>query len=116
MFSAVFVFRTISQGRFTFETVGQVVSIGFSLAFLYVRIALPRFLNGSVPRITALLYISTGWSVFVYLMGLVKGFSPFGLCGLLLVLLILWYLLKNVRRLAAGAQASSLQGTPLGPE
>jgi hypothetical protein len=62
-----------------------------------------------------LLYVSTGWVVFVFLLGLLEGLAPVALFTLVLSLLILWYLLKNVRRLAAEAQvASSEAAVPSG--
>ena len=95
------------QGAFKLPTGIAVIGIGFSLAFLYVGIALPGLLRGCAGRVVTLLYVSTGWVVFVFLLGLREELAPVAVVTLLLSLLILWYLLKNVRRLAAEAQASS---------
>jgi hypothetical protein len=102
------------QGPVAIPTIIGVVGIGFSAAFLYVGISLPRLLRSSASRIVTLLYVSTGWVVFVFLLGLVEGLAPVAVVTLLLSLLILWYLLKNIRRLAAEAQASSSGAVPSG--
>ena len=103
--------RVSLQGPVTITTVVEVIGIGFSLAFLYVGISLTRLLRSSARHIVALLYASTGWSASVYLLSLLQGLSPsawsVGLVAFILALLILWYLLKNVRRLAPEAQVSS---------
>lgn len=82
------------------------ISIGFSLVFVYVGFTLPKLLRVSANRIVMLLYASTAWTVFFFLLSLLGGPSVFGLVALVLTLLILWYLLKNVRRLAAEVQAT----------
>jgi hypothetical protein len=88
------------------------VSVVFSLAFLYVGFFLTGLLRSSTGRIVTLLYTSAGWTLFAFLLStLLHGFVSSGSVVLILTLLILWYLLKNVRRLAAEAQAS-VPGTP----
>ena len=91
------------------------ISIGFSLAFVYVGFTLPKLLRVSANRIVMLLYASTAWTVFFFLLSLLGGPSVFGLVALVLTLLILWYLLKNVRRLAAEVQAAPSEAPPPGP-
>ena len=95
------------QGPLKLPTGIGIIGIGFSLAFLYVGFSLPRLLRSSAGRIVTLLYVSTGWVVFVFLLGLREELAPIAVVTLVLSLLILWYLLRNVRRLAAEAQASS---------
>lgn len=96
------------EGPLIFAIVVGIIGIGFSLAFLYAGFSLPRLLTSSAGRIVTLLYVSTGWVVFVFLLGLLEAQpTPVALFTLVLSLLILWYLLKNVRRLAAEAQVSS---------
>jgi hypothetical protein len=102
-----------SQGAVIAIAIG-IIGIGFSLAFLYVGFSLPALLRSSPGRIATLLYVSTGWVVFVFLVGLLEGLAPVALITLILSLLILWYLLKNVRRLAAEAQVSSAGTVPSG--
>lgn len=95
------------QGAFVLATVVGIIGIGFSLAFVYVGFALPGLLARSAGRIVTLLYVSGGWVLFVFVLGLVEGLAPVAVFILVLSLLILWYLLKNVRRLAAEAQAGA---------
>jgi len=52
--------------------------------------------------------------VFVFLLGLLEGLAPIAVVTLVLSLPILWYLLKNVRRLAVEAQASVSGTVPFG--
>ncbi len=77
------------------------ISIGFSLAFVYVGFTLPKLLRGSASRIVTLLYASAGWTVFFFLLSLLGGPSTFGLVTL-------------VRRLAAEAQAAPSEPPPSG--
>lgn len=91
------------------------ISIGFSLAFVYVGFTLPKLLRVSANRIVTLLYASTVWTVIFFLLSLLGEPSVFDLVALVLTLLILWYLLKNVRRLAAEAQAAPSEAPPPGP-
>jgi hypothetical protein len=82
------------------------ISIVFSLAFLYVGFALAGLLKSHANRIVALLYASGALTVLLFLLSLLGGFVPFALISCILTLLILWYLLKNIRRLTAEAHAS----------
>ena len=77
------------------------------VTFLYVGFSLAGLLRTSVGQIITLLYASTGWSVLIFLLSLLQGLDPVRLGVLILALLILWYLLVNVRRLAAEAQTAS---------
>jgi len=81
-----------------------VVGISFSIAFLYVGALLPALLRTAVNRIAALLYVSAGWLVVSSVPGFFLGDRTWALVGLAIGLLIVWYLLRNVRRLAAEAQ------------
>lgn len=94
----VFAFRVVLLGAGIFLAVVALISVGFSLAFAYFGFTLPKLLRGSAGRIGTLLYASAGWSVFCFLLSLLGGPSAFG-----------WYLLKNVRRLAAESQAASCE-------
>ena len=96
-------------------TIVGLISIGFSLAFVYVGFTLPKLLRVSANRIVTLLYASTVWTVIFFLLSLLGEPSVFDLVALVLTLLILWYLLKNVRRLAAEAQAAPSEAPPPGP-
>jgi len=96
----------------TMGAIVEVVTIGFSLAFVYVGLALSKLLRRSAGRITTLLYVSAGWTVFAFLLSIFAGPTALGLSTLILSLLILWYLLKNVRRLAVEAQQAAPSGPP----
>ena len=111
---AFFALRVSLLGAGIFGLIVEILSIGFSLAFVYVGFTLPKMLRESASRIVTLLYVSAGWTVFFFLVSLLGGPSVFGLVSLILSLLILWYLLKNVRRLAAEAQASPVEPRPFG--
>jgi hypothetical protein len=84
----------------------EVITIAFSLAFVYVGFTLSNLLRSSASRIATLLYASAGWSVFAFLLSVLGGPSAIALFTLILSLLIVWYLLKNVRRLAGEGQAA----------
>jgi hypothetical protein len=84
----------------------EVITITFSLAFVYVGFTLSTLLRSSASRVATLLYASAGWSVFAFLLSVLGGPSVIALFTLILSLLIVWYLLKNVRRLAGQAQAA----------
>lgn len=84
----------------------EVITIAFSLAFVYVGFTLSKLLRSSASRVATLLYASAGWSVFAFLLSVLGGPSAIALFTLILSLLIVWYLLKNVRRLAGEAQAA----------
>jgi hypothetical protein len=84
------------------------VGIGFSIAFLYVGALLPALLRSAVDKIVTLLYVSAGWLVVSSVPGFFVGDRPWVVVGLTIGLLIVWYLLRNVRRLAGEAQ----NGTP----
>ena len=99
--------RVYLQRSAVIEAVMQVTSIALSFAFIYVGFRLSSLLRASTGRIVAVLYASGSWTVIVFLIGLLRTGMPFGLLGLLSVLLIIWYLLKNVQRLAAEAQFAS---------
>ena len=81
-----------------------VVGIGFAIAFLYVGALLPTLLRGAVDRIVTLLRVSAGWLIVSSVPGLFVGDRLWVLVGLAIGLLIVWYLLRNVRRLAVEAQ------------
>jgi hypothetical protein len=107
-----FALRVSLQSSATIETALRAISIALSLAFLYVGFNLAGLLRTSPGRVTAILYVTAGWSAFDFLIRLVRTGIPFGLITLLLVLLIVWYLLKNVQRLAAEAQIACPAAAP----
>ena len=87
----------------------ELITIALSLAFVYVGFALAKLLRSSASHIVTLLYVSAGWSVCAFLLSILAGPSAYALLALSLSLLIVWYLLKNVRRLAGEAQAAPFE-------
>ena len=83
------------------------VGVGLAVAFLYVGGFLPKLLQSSPNRIVILLYVGAGWAILASLLSLLNGVQFGTIVVLGISLLILWYLLRNVRRLAAEAQYSS---------
>jgi hypothetical protein len=81
-----------------------IVGIGFAIAFLYAGALLPALLRNAVDRIVILLYVSAGWLVVSSIPGFLIGDRPWVVVGLAIGLLIVWYLLRNVRRLAGEAR------------
>lgn len=104
--------RATLQNPSAIPAILDLITVAIALAFIYVGFALPGLLRGSVERVVTLLYASTGWSVFVFLLTLMQGFNPVAFGFLILTVLILWYLLRNVRRLAAEAQITSPEMVP----
>jgi hypothetical protein len=64
-------------------------------------------LRSSSRRIVILLYASTVWAVLTFLLSLLNGVQPGAIVVIVMSLLILWYLLRNVRRLSAEAHQSA---------
>ena len=106
--------RVSLLGAGIFGEIVELTSLGFSLAVVYVGFTLPKLLRDSASWIVTLLYASAGWTVFFFLLSLLGGPSAFGLVSLILTLLILWYLLKNIRRLAAEDQSAPSEPRPSG--
>lgn len=78
----VFAFRVALLGAGILLAVVALISVGFSLAFVYLGFTLPKLLRGSAGRIGTLLYASAGWRVwrvFCFLLSLLGGPSAFGL-------------------------------------
>ena len=96
LLSVVSVLRANSVGPLAL--VMEAVSLAFSVAFIYVGFSLARLLSTSANRIIGLLYASAGWTVLLFILSLLGGMSPFAIVVFVVSLLILWYLLKNVRR------------------
>jgi hypothetical protein len=93
----------ISPATILATTIG-IIGIGLALAFLDVGCVLPGLLRSSSHRIVMLLYASTGWTLLTFLLSVLNGVRGGSIVVLALSLLILWYLLRNVRRLAAETQ------------
>lgn len=86
-----------------------VASAVLALGFLYVGLFLEKLLQHSSNRIIVLLYASTGLAVLSSTLNFLGG-GVTAIVILAVTLLILWYLLRNVRRLAAEARLSPSTG------
>jgi hypothetical protein len=84
-------------------TIVAIVGICFAIVFLYVGALLPALLRNAAGRVVTLLYVSAGWLVMSSVPGFFIGDRRWVVVGLAIGLLIIWYLLRNVRRLAGEA-------------
>jgi L-lactate permease len=89
-----------------------VVFFAMSLAFLYVGFFLRRLLKDSSHRIVMLIYAGMVWVVLSFLGTLFAGVELREIVGDALSLLLGFYLLKNVRRLASQEQDPTLGALP----
>lgn len=87
-----------------------VASAVLALGFLYVGLFLEKLLQHSSNRIIVLLYASIGLAVLSSTFSFLGGGGVTAIVVLAVTLLILWYLLRNVRRLAAEARLSPSTG------
>jgi hypothetical protein len=87
-----------------------VASAGLALGFLYVGLFLEKLLQHSSNRIVVLLYASIGLAVLSSTLSFLGGGGVTAIIVLAVTLLILWYLLRNVRRLAAEAHLTPSTG------
>jgi len=84
--------------------VAAIVSLGLGASFLAVGIGLPKLLVESSQRIVTLLYLSLGANVLFFALSIPFGINALAVGYFAAGLLLIWYLLKNVRRLAAEAR------------
>jgi hypothetical protein len=96
--------RSTNLPGYDLTDIVAIVGIGLSIAFLYVGAVLPALLRNAVSQIVTLLYVSAGWLVVSSVAGFFVGGRLWVAVGLAIGLLIVWYLLRNVRRLAEEAQ------------
>jgi hypothetical protein len=81
-----------------------------ALGFLYVGLFLEKLLQHSSNRIIVLLYASIGLALLSSALSFLGGGGVTAIVVLAVTLLILWYLLRNVRRLAAEAHLTPSTG------
>jgi hypothetical protein len=81
-----------------------------ALGFLYVGLFLEKLLQHSSNRIIVLLYASIGLALLSSALSFLAGGGVTAIVVLAVTLLILWYLLRNVRRLAAEAHLTPSTG------
>ncbi len=80
--------------------IAGIISLAFAAAYFYIGISLRKLLTESPKLIEMCLYINIAYQVFMFLLGLLRGFQVGSVIQLSIVLLIIWYLLVNVRRLS----------------
>jgi hypothetical protein len=81
-----------------------VVETVLAIAFLYAGARLPVMLKSSTTFVVRLIYVTAAWTLVSYLSSLAAGFQIWALAHLVIGLLICWYLLRSVRRLASPAE------------
>jgi hypothetical protein len=96
--------RVNLQSSAMIETGFRAGNIALSLAFLYIGISLKGLLRTAPERVITILYVTAGRSAFNFLIRFVRTGIPSGLLSPLLGLLIIWYLLTNVRRIGEELQ------------
>lgn len=79
----------------------------FMLATLYAGVFLPRLLRNSAGGVLMLLRINIALSALAFVVGLVQGHTLVAVISFAVALLMLLYLMKSVRRLAAEARPAS---------
>ncbi len=84
-----------------------IINLGFALAFIYVGLSLRRLLTVSARAVTTLLFVSTAWAALLILLSVLGGAHAVEIIVLALSILILGYLLVDVRRLSAAPQQAS---------
>jgi hypothetical protein len=97
---------TLTRGAVGITAMSAVVGLCFAVALMYVGIRLRHLLRSAPGRVTGLLVAGLALLVVAFVYDLIVGAPPrfvyFG--G---ALLITWYLLANVRRLAVEARSSA---------
>ena len=87
-----------SQANLLFLVTG-LVGLAFSVAYLYIGITFRKLLVESPKMIENMLLASMAYQVITFLFGLFNGFQTGLIIRLAIAILILWYLLANIRRL-----------------
>lgn len=104
--SLVSVFRAPVSPATIVAIASAIASATLAVGFIYVGLFLGRLLQHSSNLIVMLLYLSMGLAILSSLLSFLAGAGVTAIVVLAVTLLILWYLLRNVRRLAAEAQPS----------
>jgi hypothetical protein len=76
------------------------IGLAFSVTYLYIGITLRKLLVESPKLIDNMLLASMAYQVITFLLSLLNGFHTGLVIQLAIALLLLWYLLANVRRLS----------------
>jgi len=106
------VLRTSLSVEVIVAAVFGAVFLAMSLAFLYVGFFLRHLLKNSSHRVVILIYVGMAWVAISFLASLFAGIQTREIFIDVLSILIGFYLLKNIRRLAAEAQDDALGAVP----
>ena len=71
--------------------------------YFYFGVALRKLLLSSPKIIRGVILATMGFQVMIFLLNLLRG--ELGIVRLIIVLLILWYILNNVKRLSSEEQS-----------
>ncbi len=88
-----------SQANLLFLVTG-LVGLTFSVAYLYIGVTFRKLLVESPKMIENMLLASMAYQAITFLFSLFNGFQTGLVIQLTIAILILWYLLANVRRLS----------------
>lgn len=88
-----------SQVNPLFLVIG-LIGLAFSIAYLYIGITFRKLIVESPKLIENMLLASMAYQVITVLLSSLNGFQTGLIIRLAIAILILWYLLANVRRLS----------------
>src|SRR5262249_16151317 len=97
--------RGLLAGANGIGAISAVIGLGFAAAFLYAGIRLPHLLRTAPGQLTGLLIVAAAFLLISFAYDLVAGYGG-GWLFLIVGLLIVWYRLVKVRRLAGESQAA----------
>ena len=83
------------------------IELGFSVAYLYIGITLRKLLVKSPKLLNNILLASMAYQVITFLLNLLNGLQIGLVIRLAIGLLLLWYLLTNVKRLSQEVKSNS---------
>ena len=88
------------------------ISLAFAVAYFYIGVSLQKLIVTSPNMIVNVLYANAAYSLLVFLLSLLSGFNPAAAGITAFSLLVLWYLLVNVKRLAQEDKERLQEETP----
>lgn len=94
-----------SEGNVVFIAISA-IQFGLALGFVYVGITLRKLLSQAPQHVRLLLIVAGGWSILLFVIGLLSTIDVSGVVVLAISLLIIWYLLHNVNRLTQELRSS----------
>ncbi|HEY9611038.1 hypothetical protein [Allocoleopsis sp.] len=77
------------------------IGLVFSIAYFYIGISIRKLLVNSPNTINNVILASMAYQVINFLLTLLRGLQPASIISLAIGLLITWYLLNSVNRLAS---------------